>query len=170
VTYLDNVFRKFRIAANTPQPGDDLYTILRTFLDEHQTQMWELTRLYDQLDSIMASSPEQRARISPQLSDILAQRGVIADVKNMIEGHRPRVELESEEEMDIRLKRNSGPLWEGLSANKGTVLNLETVAFPLSRFRYPKGPKVFIRDRFHRPPIINIGVDRAMGKRMPGCR
>jgi len=142
VTYLDTVFRKFCIAAEPPLPGDELYSILRMLLDEQQIQMWKLTRLYDQLDSIMASSPEQRARISPQLSDILAQRGVIADVKNLIEGHRPRVELESDEEMSIRFKRNFGSLWHDLTATGGTVLDLESVAFPVSRFRYPKGPKV----------------------------
>jgi hypothetical protein len=112
------------------------------FLDEQQIQMWQITRLYDQLDSIMASSPEQRARISPQLSDILAQRGVIADVKNMIDGHRPCVIPEPEEEMDARFKRNFGSLWQGLAAHEGTILNLESVAFPTTRFRYPKGPKV----------------------------
>jgi hypothetical protein len=141
VTYLDTVFRKFHIAAEPPLPGDELYTILRMLLDEQQIQMWQLTRLYDQLDSIMASSPEQRARISPQLSDILAQRGVIADVKNMIEGHRPRVKIETDE-MSIRFKRNFGSLWHDLTATGGTVLDLESVAFPASRFRYPKGPKV----------------------------
>jgi hypothetical protein len=145
VSYLDNVFRKFHIAAEPPLPGDELYTILRMLLDEQQIQMWKLTRLYDQLDSIMASSPEQRARISPQLSDILAQRGMIADVKNMIEGHRPRVELESDEEMNIRFKRNFGSLWQDMTGTEGTVLDLESVAFPTSRFRYPKGPKVCTR-------------------------
>jgi hypothetical protein len=141
VTYLDTAFRKFKISAKPPIPGDNLYSILRILLDEDQIQMWQLTRLYDQLDSIMTSSPEQRVRISPQLSDILAQRGVIADIKNMIEGHRPRVELESKEQTNIRLRRNSGSLWHKLAANEGTVLNLESVAFPTSRFRYPKGPK-----------------------------
>jgi hypothetical protein len=141
VTYQDTVFRKFSTSPKPYLPGDDLYGILLTLLDEDQVHMWKQTRLYDQLDSIITSSPEQRARISPQLSDILARRGVIVDLRGMIEGHRPRVQLESDEEMSIRMRRNFGSLWQGLVTKGGTTLDLEDVAFPTSRSRYPKVPR-----------------------------
>jgi len=43
--------------------------------------------------------------------------------------------------MSIRMRRNFGSLWQGLVTKGGTTLDLEDVAFPTSRSRYPKVPR-----------------------------
>lgn len=69
VVYNDSHFGKAEIGV-MPGPNDPLMYILATLLQEDQTHLWQLTRLYDQLDKLMTTS-DQHARITPLVAKLL---------------------------------------------------------------------------------------------------
>ena len=120
--------------------------ILNLLLKEDQIFLWKLPRLYDQLELTVRNSDTERARISPLLSLLLAQRGTIADGLEMISNHLPHIDDEGANEINQRLMRISGPMWEGLMKENPLAgpASFGHSAFPTKQFIYPKGPRVSV--------------------------
>ncbi|KIJ62465.1 hypothetical protein HYDPIDRAFT_30426 [Hydnomerulius pinastri MD-312] len=141
VEFLDNVWRNNRYS-NVPRKGqkDELLSILELLLQEDQVFLWERSRLYDQLDTIMSGSPEQRGRISHLLSRFLGCWGDVSDALGILERHRPRIYAETFEDMDVRYRRLTNELVGGFY-NQDGQLSVGASAYPVDKYLYPKGPK-----------------------------
>ncbi|KAJ7466952.1 hypothetical protein FB451DRAFT_1178212 [Mycena latifolia] len=105
----DPYFAKHEMAF-TPKRGDMLFTYLIVLLQEDQTHLWQVTRLFDGIDRT-TEDPAQHHRVSSLLAKLLSQWGVISDCKSILESHRPAVQSEGMERV-----------------------------FPLKHLVYPKGP------------------------------
>jgi hypothetical protein len=123
----------------TPPKGDQLMGTLSILLNKQQTHLWQLSRLYDRLDRL-TEAPGQRERISPLLSEVLSELGTYNDFSLILDYHRPKIRPLLESETRERVKRWI-PLLGGFARSEGQVMNLDGVAFPVSQFLYPKGPK-----------------------------
>ncbi|KAJ7506566.1 hypothetical protein B0H11DRAFT_1706585 [Mycena galericulata] len=124
-----------------PQPSNGLYTYLTLLLQEDQTHLWQVARIFDQIDRI-TEDPDQHRRISPLIANLLSQWGVVNECKTILEWHRPAVQ-DSEsipEGVQKRLKKWV-PLLASITEGNGPEPNLASKAFPVSRFMYPKGPR-----------------------------
>ncbi|KAK0462925.1 uncharacterized protein EV420DRAFT_1521647 [Desarmillaria tabescens] len=117
--------------------GDRVVHILKILLDTNQTHLWQVSRVFDELDRAVANNPEH---VSPLLADVLFDYGSCTDILETIDRHRPLIVEEQEEDTIERL----GWRWfrlEELQRFEGQVLSLHRVAFPISKFVLPKGPK-----------------------------
>jgi hypothetical protein len=92
----------------TNPKGDRLLTMLMLLADKEQRHLWEITRIYDKIDTVISSSGDHE-RISPLLAEKLSQLGTCNDMLEMIELHRPKICEESFEAINTRLQR-----WEPL--------------------------------------------------------
>ncbi|KAJ6592453.1 hypothetical protein B0H19DRAFT_1055177 [Mycena capillaripes] len=122
-------------------PGDELYSYMRILLQGQQTHLWQVARIFDQLDRI-TQDPVAHQRISPLIASLLSQWGVVNDCKSILEWHRPAIEDDEglQEGLQQRL-RKWHPLLTSIVAGMGPNAPLANKAFPLSRFTYPKGPR-----------------------------
>ncbi|KAJ6627604.1 hypothetical protein B0H10DRAFT_1993357 [Mycena sp. CBHHK59/15] len=136
----DPSFAKHQLAF-TPKRGDKLFTYLTVLLQEDQTHLWQITRLFDGIDRTTEDATEHR-RVSPLLANLLSQWGVINDCKSILELHRPAVQSEGMEHGMSRLKEWHsliGPINE--VTGPGAEFNLGDKTFPVAHFVYPKGPR-----------------------------
>lgn len=134
----DPAFAKHDLAF-TPKRRDKLFTYLTVLLQEDQTHLWQLTRVFDGIDRITEDAAEHR-RVSPLLANLLSQWGVINDCKSILESHRPAVQSDGADGMS-RLEEWHpliGPINE--VTGPGVEFNLGDKAFPVANFVYPKGP------------------------------
>ncbi|KAH7918874.1 hypothetical protein BV22DRAFT_1134269 [Leucogyrophana mollusca] len=140
VQFLDNEWRKNKYTTRPSKDNDDLFNIVIILLQEDEVHRWKRTRLYDQLDTIMSKSPEQRERISHLLSRFLEHWGNVSDALGILERHRPKLDPELFEDMDVRYKKLRRELVGGFHNQDGT-LQVGASAYPVDKYFYPKGPK-----------------------------
>ncbi|KAI0057267.1 hypothetical protein BV25DRAFT_1841735 [Artomyces pyxidatus] len=138
--YRDDTFGATEILPAGGLHGDKAFSLLTTILNEQQSHLWTLTRLYDELDMTVSASPKERDLISSLLSQVLSQRATVDDALTTLENHRPTIEQEDPEQKPARYHQ-SAPLMLGFAKNTSNNFDLHSVAFPTSRFRYPKGQK-----------------------------
>ncbi|KAJ7111305.1 hypothetical protein C8R44DRAFT_799277 [Mycena epipterygia] len=134
----DPAFHKHEMGFRA-QPGDKLFIYMRILLQKDQTHLWQLTRLFDELDRTTQDSV-QHQRISPLIASLLSQWGVVNDCKSIIDWHRPAVEASEEIQEGIQKRLQK---WHPLLASIlfAKEKKLADKAFPVSRFVYPKGPR-----------------------------
>ncbi|KAJ7194920.1 hypothetical protein GGX14DRAFT_505295 [Mycena pura] len=120
-------------------PGDELYWYMTILLQEQQTHLWQVARIFDQLDRI-TQDPVAHQRISPLIASLFSQWGVVNDCKSILEWHRPAIEDDEDlqEGVQQRLQKWHPLLASVVSTNFATLAHK---AFPLSGFTYPKGPR-----------------------------
>lgn len=124
-----------------PQPGDKLYSYMKILLEDDQTHLWQLTRIFDQIDRI-TEKPAEHQRLSPLIANFLSQWAIINDCKSILEWHRPAVEeTEGVQEGAQQRLQKWIPLIASIVSGKSPDTNLAGKAFPVSRFMYPKGPR-----------------------------
>ncbi|KAJ7673199.1 hypothetical protein DFH06DRAFT_1081972 [Mycena polygramma] len=122
-------------------PGDELYSYMKILLQDQQTHLWQLTRIFDQLDHI-TQDPIAHQRISPLIANLLSQWGVVNDCKSILEWHRPAIEDNEDPQQSIQNRLQEWhPLLASIIQGKSPDGQLANKAFPLSRFTYPKGPR-----------------------------
>ncbi|KAF7373595.1 C2H2 and C2HC zinc finger [Mycena sanguinolenta] len=121
------------------RPEDKLYTYMRLLLNSDQTFLWQLPRIFDQIDR-MTEEPVERARVSPLVANILSHWAIIYDCKSILELHRPAVQDDESALEGMKRLEKWAPLFSG-APTKGTEPNIAQKAFPLARFMYPKGPR-----------------------------
>ncbi|KAJ7720160.1 hypothetical protein B0H16DRAFT_1793617 [Mycena metata] len=82
---IDSTDASFRIHkfAFASRPDDKLYTFMTILLQEEQTHMWQVGRIFDQLDRI-TQDPAAHQRISPLIANLLAHWGVANDCKTIL--------------------------------------------------------------------------------------
>ncbi|KAJ7639439.1 hypothetical protein FB45DRAFT_1001296 [Roridomyces roridus] len=127
------------------QPNDRLYTYISLLLQQEQTHLWQLGRIFDQIDRITEDAAQNK-RISKLLATLLSQWGAINDCKTILACHRPAVEdTEGGDSVDIKERLSK---WESLlipiagDAKVGPdTSSLASKAYPASQFMYPKGPR-----------------------------
>ncbi|KAF8192691.1 hypothetical protein K438DRAFT_1934979 [Mycena galopus ATCC 62051] len=123
------------------RPGDKLYMYIRLLLNNKQTFLWELPRIFDQIDRI-TEEPAQHERVSPLLANLLSHWAIISDCKSILGLHRPAVEeTESLQEGVQKRLQKWVPFLGKILESKGPETNIAGKAFPLSNFMYPKGPR-----------------------------
>ncbi|KAK0236585.1 hypothetical protein EDD85DRAFT_577951 [Armillaria nabsnona] len=121
----------------TLSKGDRVMHILGILLDADQTHLWQVSRIFDELDRAVADNAD---RVSPLLADVLFDYGSCTDILETIDRHQPLIGEEQEEDTIKRLGQRLSRL-EGLQRFEGHDLPLHRVAFPVSKFVYRKGPK-----------------------------
>ncbi|KAF8192685.1 hypothetical protein K438DRAFT_1969816 [Mycena galopus ATCC 62051] len=121
------------------RPEDELYSYMRLLLDPDQALLWELPRVFDQIDRI-TEQPAEHERLSPLLANLLSHWAIIHDCKSMLGLHRPAVdEVELlDKAVSKRLQKWAPLLFKGFLDSRGAEANIAGKAFPLSKFRYPK--------------------------------
>ncbi|KAK0471940.1 hypothetical protein IW261DRAFT_827466 [Armillaria novae-zelandiae] len=136
VQFSGSNFSQNKIQGSLPK-GDRVMHILKILLDDDQTHLWQVSRIFDELDRAVADNAD---RVSPLLADVLFDYGSCTDILETIDLHRPLI---SEEEEEVTVKRLGQRLsrLEGMQRFDGQDLPLHRVAFPASKFVYPKGPK-----------------------------
>ncbi|KAJ7723908.1 hypothetical protein B0H16DRAFT_1472654 [Mycena metata] len=108
---------------------------------EQQTHMWQVSRIFDQLDRLTQDGAA-RERISPLIGNLLSQWGVVNDCKFILELHRPAVEDDQDLQTGIQERLTKWhPLIASIISGVSPPTPLADLAFPLTRFAYPKGPK-----------------------------
>lgn len=166
VRYRDTVnWGKNDILVQPPKGDDAFLRILMVLLKDDEVHRWSRTRLYDQLDTITSKSPEQRGRISQLLSSLLARMGSIGDALAIIDRHRPQLDSESLEELQVRFDKITKELMSGLRNSDGMTLPVGESAYPTAKYLYPKGQKVRIF-LFFVFTNHDWWLDRAMGTRV----
>ncbi|KAJ7752995.1 hypothetical protein B0H16DRAFT_1418853 [Mycena metata] len=136
----DPTYTKHKITFS-PQPGDELYAYMVLLLQEQQTHMWQVSRIFDQLDRLTQDGTA-RERISPLIGNLLSQWGVVNDCKFILELHRPAVEDDQDLQTGIQERLTKWhPLIASIVSGVSPPTPLADLAFPLTRFAYPKGPK-----------------------------
>ncbi|KAJ7803464.1 hypothetical protein B0H14DRAFT_2613330 [Mycena olivaceomarginata] len=123
------------------RPDDKLYTFLAFLLQENKTHLWQVGRIFDQLDRL-TQDPAAHRRISPPIASILSQWGVINNFKSILASHRPAVDATELlpagfEQRLQKWKPLIGPVILGIDPDPA----LAARAFPISNFTYPKGPR-----------------------------
>lgn len=123
------------------RPDDKLYTFLTFLIQEDKTHLWQVGRIFDQLDRL-TQDPAAHRRISPLIASILSQWGVINDCKSILASHRPAVDATEllpagVEQRLQKWKPLIGPVILGIDPDPA----LAARAFPISNFTYPKGPR-----------------------------
>ncbi|KAJ7899218.1 hypothetical protein B0H14DRAFT_2556785 [Mycena olivaceomarginata] len=123
------------------RPDDKLYTFLAFLLQEDKTHLWQVGRIFDQLDRL-TQDPAAHRRISPLIASILSQWGVINNFKSILASHRPAVDATELlpagfEQRLQKWKPLIGPVILGIDPDPA----LAARAFPISNFTYPKGPR-----------------------------
>ncbi|KAK6974508.1 C2H2 and C2HC zinc finger protein [Favolaschia claudopus] len=137
---VDSNFAKHSISF-ARKPNDKLYSFLVLLLDQEQTHLWRLPRIFDQLDRL-TQNPENHRRISPLIASFLTHWGVASDCKSIVERHRPAVEFnEKPEEGAQKRLQKWVPLLKDIMLGVGPDEQLAAKAFPVTKFVYPKGPK-----------------------------
>ncbi|KAK0213695.1 hypothetical protein IW262DRAFT_1467028 [Armillaria fumosa] len=136
VQFSGSNFSQNKIHGSLPK-GDRVIHSLRILLDVDQTHLWQVSRIFDELDRAVADNPD---RVSPLLADVLFDYGSCTDILETIDLHRPLISEEQEEVTVKRLGQRLSRL-EGMQRFDGQDLPLHRVAFPVSKFVYPKGPK-----------------------------
>ncbi|KAJ7640103.1 hypothetical protein DFH06DRAFT_1098562 [Mycena polygramma] len=122
-------------------PGDELYSYMKILLQDQQTHLWQLTRIFDQLDHI-TQDPIAHQRISPLIANLLSHWGVVNDCKSILEWHRPAIEDNEDPQQSLQNRLQEWhPLLASIIQGKAPDGQLSNKAFPLSRFTYPKGPR-----------------------------
>ncbi|KAJ7036960.1 hypothetical protein C8F04DRAFT_1257503 [Mycena alexandri] len=125
----------------SPQPGDELYAYMVLLLQEKQTHLWQLSRIFDQLDRLTQDGVA-RERISPLIANLLTQWGVVNDCKFILELHRPAVEDDQDLQAGVQERLQKWhPLIASIISGVSPPTPLADLAFPLTRFLYPKGLK-----------------------------
>lgn len=103
--------------------------------------MWQLSRIYDQID-LVTTSLDQYKRISPLVGNLLSQLAICNDCSRMLDFHRPKIREEGFDQEVQRLKRHWSMFLSGISRpSSADTMKLATVAFPKNNFMMPKGPK-----------------------------
>ncbi|PBK70400.1 hypothetical protein ARMSODRAFT_1003543 [Armillaria solidipes] len=129
-------FSQHKIQGTLPK-GDRVIHILGILLDADQTHLWQVSRIFDELDRAVADNAD---RVSPLLADVLFDYGSCTDILETIDRHQPLIGEEQEEVTIKRLGQRLSTL-EALQRFDGQDLPLHRVAFPVSKFVYRKGPK-----------------------------
>ncbi|KAH7920974.1 hypothetical protein BV22DRAFT_1039175 [Leucogyrophana mollusca] len=139
VSFKDQRLHKSQVRYTGPS-GDRLVDLLVGLLEDERMDELEVSQVFAELDLIPPST-DQNARITPRISMLLAQAASIHDALEMINLHRPKVDLRNTDDFALRLKRLTGLLRSGFDTYEGKQMNLSAVAFPVSMFEYPKAPK-----------------------------
>ncbi|KAJ6462191.1 hypothetical protein C8R45DRAFT_1108381 [Mycena sanguinolenta] len=123
------------------RPDDKLYTFLTLLLQEDQTHLWQVGRIFDQLDRLI-QDPANHRRISPLIASILSQWGVVNDCKYILASHRPALPATEllPAAVELRLQRWK-PLIGSVISGMDPDPALAAKAFPISKFTYPTGPQ-----------------------------
>ncbi|KAJ7679502.1 hypothetical protein DFH06DRAFT_512039 [Mycena polygramma] len=120
---------------------DKLYTFMTILLQEQQTFLWQVSRVFDQLDRV-TQDPAAHRRVSPLIASLLSQWGVVNDCKSILEWHRPAVERTEELHDGVKQRLQKWiPLLEPVLPGLRPDPQLSARAFPVSSFIYPKGPR-----------------------------
>ncbi|KAJ6543542.1 hypothetical protein DFH09DRAFT_1282386 [Mycena vulgaris] len=112
----DPAFEK-NFATFKGQPGDKLYGYMVLLLQEEQVHLWQVVRIFDQLDRI-TQDPIQHQRVSPLIANLLSQWGVVNDCKSILDWHRPAVEPSEEIQAAAQTRPSPCPV---LSADRELV-------------------------------------------------
>ncbi|KAJ7740995.1 hypothetical protein B0H14DRAFT_3515415 [Mycena olivaceomarginata] len=118
----------------------NLYAYMTLLLKEDQTFLWELPRIFDQIDRI-TEDPNEYQRVSPLLANLLSHWAIVSDCKSILELHRPAVQDDEGQKGVQKLLHRWTPLLGPILEAKRPQTNIAEKAFPLSRFMYPKGPR-----------------------------
>ncbi|KAJ7471124.1 hypothetical protein FB451DRAFT_1473261 [Mycena latifolia] len=125
----------------TRKPGDKLYTFMLILLQEQETHLWKVARIFDQLDRT-TRDPVEHQRISPLIASLLSQWGVVNDCKTILDWHRSAVEASEELQQGVQQRLQKWhPLLASIISGAVQATDLAGKAFPLSRFMYPKGTR-----------------------------
>ncbi|TFK31363.1 hypothetical protein BDQ12DRAFT_671927 [Crucibulum laeve] len=100
IRFLDSNYGKNELSGFPPR-NDRLMEIMSILINPQQTHLWQIARLYDELDQLMGNS-NQHSRISPLLAHKLSRIGVINDAKVLIDAHRPKISEEDSKETQDR--------------------------------------------------------------------
>ncbi|KAJ7854944.1 hypothetical protein B0H14DRAFT_747649 [Mycena olivaceomarginata] len=122
------------------RPGDNLYAYMTLLLKEDQTFLWELPRIFDQIDRI-TEDPNEYQRVSPLLANLLSHWAIVSDCKSILELHRPAVQDDEGQKGLQKLLHRWTPLLGSILEVRRPQASIAEKAFPLSRFMYPKGPR-----------------------------
>ncbi|KII93107.1 hypothetical protein PLICRDRAFT_380063 [Plicaturopsis crispa FD-325 SS-3] len=145
VTFLDGErFGRNHITNPRDAENDKLLQIVFRLIHPQRLEelgVYPVTRLYDELDIILASDPTQRARISAPVYTLLTQLGSISDALYMLKLHRPNIRAQDEQERSARATRVAGNLLQTLAGSERVEPTFAHLAFPVRRFHYPPGPK-----------------------------
>ncbi|KIJ52382.1 hypothetical protein M422DRAFT_64888 [Sphaerobolus stellatus SS14] len=134
IHFLDSNYGKNRMEYR-PVPGDRLMSILGILVDKQQTHYWHISKVFDEIDRLDRTT--EHSRISPLLARYLSRLGIANDLLQYLDAHRPNIMAEPPNE---RMKKWSKLLGDMIK-NSNVDMKLNHVAFPSSKFRYPKGPK-----------------------------
>ncbi|KAJ7771010.1 hypothetical protein DFH07DRAFT_768409 [Mycena maculata] len=133
--------RRYDLMAFSRRSGDQLYTYMTILLQEDQTHLRQVSRIFDQIDRI-TQDPVEHKRISPLIAGLLSQWGTINDRRTILQWHRSAVEeTENPQEGAQQRLQKWIPLFASIISNAGPEAQLADKAFPVSRFMYPKGPR-----------------------------
>lgn len=139
----DAAFRRHEFSFAS-RPDDKLYTFLTILLQEDQTHLWQVGRIFDQLDRL-TQDPDAHRRISPLVASILSHWGAVNDCKSILSYHRPSVPATELLPAGVELRLKKWKPLIGPKPNSGIGPDgdpaLAARAFPVSNFTYPKGPR-----------------------------
>ncbi|TDL23089.1 hypothetical protein BD410DRAFT_189208 [Rickenella mellea] len=142
VTFEDQTLGRNQLSYE-PDPTDSVAVTFALLLDPDLKDLCEISRIYDELDRLLDSNEQKR--ITPLFGKALSEMGTYYQVLKILDSHRPKVRVFDHDEQSMYAMNKCWTRWwpvmEGFNKTDRVEMNIGHIAFPSTKYVYPKGPK-----------------------------